>query len=123
MRVHQRCSAIQGESQARTARSARGQDGGWGGLAGPGVAVGEGPDHCGPVAGIAGPVPGQRAGRVHRGVRVSGAGPGPAAWPEGHSANRSEVNKPPLTIFNAGLRALVTGRAAELRFTENYAHA
>ena len=28
---HQRCSAIQGESQARTARSARGQDGAGGG--------------------------------------------------------------------------------------------
>ena len=31
--VHQRCSAIQGESQARTARSARGQDGAGGGMA------------------------------------------------------------------------------------------
>src|SRR5712691_2316818 len=30
---HQRCSAIQGESQARTARSARGQDGAGGGAA------------------------------------------------------------------------------------------
>ena len=33
MLVHQRCSAIQGESQARTARSARGQDGAGGGMA------------------------------------------------------------------------------------------
>ncbi len=33
---HQRCSVIQGESQARTARSARGQDGAGGGTAGRG---------------------------------------------------------------------------------------
>src|SRR2546430_5431079 len=33
MRVHQRCSTVQGESQARTARSARGQDGAGGGMA------------------------------------------------------------------------------------------
>ena len=32
--VHQRCSVIHGASQARTARSARGQHGGWDGLAG-----------------------------------------------------------------------------------------
>jgi hypothetical protein len=32
--VHQRCSVIHGASQARTARSARGQHGGWNGLAG-----------------------------------------------------------------------------------------
>ena len=31
--AHQRCSAVQGESQARTARSARGQDGAGGGPA------------------------------------------------------------------------------------------
>src|SRR6266566_3862123 len=31
--AHQRCSTVQGESQARTARSARGQDGGGGGTA------------------------------------------------------------------------------------------
>jgi hypothetical protein len=31
--VHQRCSTVHGESQVRTARSARGQDGAGGGMA------------------------------------------------------------------------------------------
>ena len=37
-----------------------------------------------PVAGILRPVPGQRAGRVHRGVRVRAVGPGPVAGFQGH---------------------------------------
>jgi hypothetical protein len=44
-----------------------------------GVPVAEGAGHRLPVAGIPGPVPGQGAGRVHRRVRVSAVGPGPAA--------------------------------------------
>ena len=46
--------------------------------------VAEGPGHRLPVAGIIRPVPGQRAGRVHRGVRVRAVGPGPAARLERH---------------------------------------
>ena len=46
--------------------------------------VAEGPGHRLPVAGILRPVPGQRAGRVDRGVGVRAVGPGPAAGLEGH---------------------------------------
>ena len=50
--VHQRCSTVQGESQARTARSARGQDGAGGGTAARGPplsAAGLGPRCCSTV--------------------------------------------------------------------------
>jgi hypothetical protein len=48
--VHQRCSTVQGESQARTARSARGQDGAGGGTAA-----------CGPPLSAAGSGPRRRS--------------------------------------------------------------
>jgi site-specific DNA recombinase len=55
-----------------------------GGPPGLGVPVAEGAGHRLPVAGISRPVPGQRAGRVHRRVRISAIGPGPAAGLQGH---------------------------------------
>ena len=62
--VHQRCSTVHGESQARTARSARGQDG-----AGSGAAA------CGPPLSAAGFRPRNRSIRLRR---VIGEPGGPA---------------------------------------------
>ena len=67
--VHQRCSAIQGESQARTARSARGQDGAGGGAAagGPPLSAAglwprrRSPAWCGVVVEPGGPAEAERA--------------------------------------------------------------
>ena len=55
-----------------------------GGVPGLGVPVAEAPGHRLPVTGIIRPAPGQRAGRIHRGVRVGGPGPGAAARPQRH---------------------------------------
>ena len=58
--------------------------GGPGGIPGLGVPVPEGPGHRLPVAGIIRAVPGQRAGRIHRSMRIRAVGPDPATRPQRH---------------------------------------
>jgi site-specific DNA recombinase len=58
--------------------------GGIGSPPGLGVPVAERAHDRLPVPGIVRPAPGQRAGRLHRGMHVRGPGPGPAARPQRH---------------------------------------
>ena len=80
--AHQRCSTVHGESQARTARSARGQDGAGGGTAAPEPPLSASgfrlrrcsPAWCGVVTEPGGPAPGvvaayKNLARVERGFR------------------------------------------------------
>ncbi len=73
-----------GHDQAPDAVRPPPAEGGIGRPPGLGMPVAERAHHRAPVPGIIRPVPGQGAGRVHRGMRVRGPGPGPAARPQRH---------------------------------------
>src|SRR6266516_2204308 len=77
-------------------------------MPGLGVAAAEGPGYRAPLTGTGGPVPGQRAGRTGRGVRIRAVGAGAAAGLEGQDERQpgpGELAAEPVLVPVGAVRA------------------